>query len=128
MVVSLHGGKMIDVKNPLQGASKRVLCVCSVAMLRSPSAAIVLANPPFNFNTRSAGLDPMALIPVTETLVEWADELICMQDNHRDRLEAMTSKKVFCLNIPDIYDYRQHELMKLISRRYREIVWKETVQ
>ena len=42
-------------KNPYQGDFKKVLCVCSAGLLRSPTAAWVLSNAPFNFNTREIG-------------------------------------------------------------------------
>lgn len=67
--------------NEYQGKHKRVLCVCSAGLLRSPTAAWVLSNPPYNFNTRAAGIDVgHALIPVDDVLIEWADEIVCMDE------------------------------------------------
>ena len=68
--------------NPYQGAYKRVLCVCSAGILRSATAALVLSKEPFNYNTRSAGVEHYALIPITEVLLAWADEVICMTKEH----------------------------------------------
>ena len=48
--------KLANTRNPYQGTSKRVLCVCSAGLLRSPTIAWILSNPPFNFNTRAAGV------------------------------------------------------------------------
>lgn len=108
--------------NPYQGAFKRVLCVCSAGLLRSPTAAVVLSQPPFDFNTRAAGLEESyALMPVDEVLVSWADEIVCMTLQHREILITRfptAAAKVVVLKIPDDYRYRDPELMKLIAERY----------
>jgi len=53
--------------NPYQGKFKRVLCVCSAGLLRSPTTAFVLSQEPYNYNTRAAGIvDDYALVPVDE--------------------------------------------------------------
>ena len=110
------------IKNPHQGNYRRVLCICSGGILRSATAAVVLAGEPFNFNTRNAGCDDYhALIPVTEELVVWADEIVFMQDGMRQRiaerfdLEGITTQ---VLDIPDSYAYRDAELIELIKESY----------
>lgn len=112
-----------NVGNRFQGTTKKVLCVCSAGLLRSPTAAVVLSRPPFNYNTRAAGIETeFALIPVDEVLIEWADEIVCMEELHRMDLEKMGCiKKIICLDIEDSYDYRDSKLMKLIADRYLEI-------
>ena len=75
--------RLHNVKNPHQGTAKKVLCICSAGLLRSPTAAIVLSQDPFNFNTRSAGCNPdYALQPVDNVLIEWSDEIIVMEKEH----------------------------------------------
>lgn len=102
-----------------QGTYKKVLCLCTANSLRSPTAAIVLAQEPFNFNTRSAGTVPFyALIPVDDVLVAWADEIVCMEAKHAEGLPQ--GKKVVVLDIPNDFKYRQPELMGLIKTRYME--------
>ena len=49
--------RLANSSNRYQGEYKRVLCVCSAGLLRSPTAALVLSQEPYNFNTRAAGLD-----------------------------------------------------------------------
>ena len=105
-------------KNPYQGKYKRVLCVCSAGVLRSATTAVVLAQEPFNYNTRSAGVEFYALIPVTEVLLEWADEIVCMTKQHEDKLKLITKKPIKCLDIPDSYEYRNEELMKMVKENY----------
>lgn len=86
-----EGSVNLALTNAAQGTFKKVLCVCSVNCLRSPTAAWVLSNPPFNFNTRSAGLDTgLAIVPVTETLLEWQRRkkgiTLSFQDALKERL------------------------------------------
>lgn len=115
--------RLHNARNPNQGEFKKVLCVCSAGILRSPTAAWVLANPPFNFNTRAAGLHhEWALIPVDDTLIHWAHEIVVMTEDHFDvlheRFVIPPEKKVFMLDVPDIYEYRDPELVELITRTY----------
>lgn len=114
--------QMATSKNPYQGATKKVLCVCSAGLLRSPTAAVVLSQEPFNYNTRAAGInDEYALIPVSEVLVFWADEIVCMEDWQAEELKKHTDKPVYCLNIEDKYEYRNPELIQLINDKYIEM-------
>ena len=110
-------------RNPNQGLYKRVLCVCSGGILRSPTAAWVLGNDPYNFNTRSAGAhDEYALTIVDEPIVAWADEIVCMMPEHaidlRERFKARQLPPFRTLYIPDEYRYRNPELVKLIKSAY----------
>lgn len=71
--------RIANSTNQFQGSYKRVLCVCSAGLLRSPTTALVLSQPPYNYNTRAAGLTKeFALVPVDPVLLHWADEVVCM--------------------------------------------------
>lgn len=50
--------RIANASNKFQGSYKRVLCVCSAGLLRSPTAALVLSKDPYNFNTRACGAVP----------------------------------------------------------------------
>ncbi len=110
------------IKNQYQGSYKRVLCVCSGGVLRSPTAAYVLAGEPFNFNTRAAGCtDEYALIKVDEALVLWADEIVFMQDWMKADIGKrfdLNGTDTQVLNIPDHFYYRDDELIELIKEAY----------
>lgn len=113
--------------NSYQGDYKRVLTVCSANMLRSPTMAVVLSMPPYDYNTRSAGTHSFALIPVTEELLMWADEVVCADTEHaiivRDKMmQYQLDKPIVNLRIPDNYEYRNPELIMMIRRRYDEIL------
>ena len=107
--------------NRWQGDFKRVLCVCSAGILRSPTAAPVLSQPPFNFNTRACGLDPdYALIIVDDVLLEWAQEIVCMSDEQAEELKKLTDKPIVVLDIEDSYAYREPALVSRVAEMYRQ--------
>jgi predicted protein tyrosine phosphatase len=112
--------RIANASNQFQGKTKRVLCVCSAGLLRSPTTAVVLSQAPYNFNTRAAGLEKeFALIPVDDVLIAWADEIVCMtaEQGHKMAKKAH-DKTILVLNIPDSFPYRDPELMKLIAENY----------
>lgn len=112
------------IQNEYQGNYKRVLCVCSGGVLRSPTAARVLSMVPFNCNTRAAGTEDYALVKVDEALLCWSEEIVCMTDDHKGKLALQLARHsmerpITCLLIPDEFEYRDPLLVKLIESRYR---------
>ena len=113
--------RLANCTNRYQGKYKRVLCVCSAGLLRSPTAAFVLSQEPYNFNTRAAGLNPeFALVPVDRVLLEWADEIVVMSAQQAEQIRAMLEdeKPIVVLGIPDNFRYRDPELIRLIRESY----------
>jgi len=112
-----------NVKNPYQGKAKKVLCVCSAGLLRSPTAAQIL-HKEFGFNTRACGVaEEYALIPLTELLLAWADEIVFMSHEHLEEAEEKFGEiktNLLVLEIPDKYPYMDPELQELIANRYKE--------
>lgn len=111
--------------NSYQGHYDKVLCVCSAGILRSATAAHVLAGEPYNCNTRNVGTAGYALIPVTEDLIQWADYIVCMEPEHEiyvrnKMIEWHYKKPIITLHIEDIYEYRNPELIELIKEKYSE--------
>lgn len=87
---------------------------------------MVLSQEPFNFNTRAAGIDKeYALIAVDEVLIEWADEIVCMDASQESKLKAMTDKPVYCLGIKDNFEYRNEDLISIITSKYNEKLYGE---
>jgi len=108
-------------RNLHQGNWKKVLCVCSAGLLRSPTLARVLSMPPYNYNTRSAGLEKSyALIPVDKVLLAWADEVFCMNEFQREKLMEMTETPVFSLEITDSYSYMDPDLIETIEEKLKK--------
>lgn len=98
--------------NEFQGDDKKVLFVCSAGILRSATGARMYAK---LYNTRCAGSESYALIPVTADLLLWADEIVFVQP---ENLQSVAKRfdldsfpcKVVVLNIPDIYNHNHPSL------------------
>jgi predicted protein tyrosine phosphatase len=117
---------MYNCKNPYQGKAKKVLCVCSAGLLRSPTAAVLLAKE-YGYNTRSAGIDSgHALIPVDNVLIHWADEIVCMNEQQAYLIKCdikhgdLQDKPIIVLNVPDNFGYMDPKLQELILASYKE--------
>lgn len=112
--------RMYNANNPYQGPYKKVLCVCSAGLLRSPTAALVLSQKPYNFNTRAAGIESYALIKVDDVLLHWADEIVCMTKEQEQQIRRETDKPIICLEIEDNYEYRNPTLIRKIKAKYKQ--------
>ena len=120
-IVDYFDNRLTNCKHRYQGSTKKVLCVCSAGLLRSPTAAEVLSKDPYSYNTRSAGLvKEYALIPVDRVLLEWADEIVVMDQLQASNIKIMLeeSKTIINLCIPDRYKFRDSELINKIRERY----------
>ena len=115
--------RLHNCKNPYQGQYKKVLCVCSAGLLRSPTTALVLSQDPYNYNTRACGVHDYALVMIDDVLVVWADEIVVVEESigdlvkpYLERLKLNTPIK--CLNIPDDFEYRDEKLITKIKESY----------
>jgi predicted protein tyrosine phosphatase len=113
--------RLANVKNRFQGEAKKVLCVCSAGLLRSPTAAVILSQAPFNYNTRACGTsEEYALIPLDSVLIEWADIIVVMDEGMQRQISSyknLAGKTIVNLDIEDRYPYMDEELQKLIKER-----------
>lgn len=101
--------------NQYQTGAKRLLFVCSVGMLRSPTAADVAAS--LGYNSRACGsCVDVALIPLSVNLILWADKIIFVnRENYREALDIFTPvgyeddilPKAIIWDLPD--NYRWHD-------------------
>ena len=113
--------------NHYQGSAKRVLCVCSAGLLRSPTAANVLHSE-YGYNTRACGVsEEYALIVLDEVLLEWADEVVFMDSEHYKAAHAkfpedVDSTTAYILGVPDRYVYMDSNLQKIILKQYQDAV------
>lgn len=128
--------RLHNVTNPHQTTAKKVLCLCSAGLLRSPTVANVL-HQEWGYNTRAAGTSrDYALVELDEVLVKWADEIVCVEgDIYSDLISRFDGSKlrIIVLNLPDMYEWNDPELRALISKQYNDstimerAVGKETV-
>ena len=114
-------------KNPYQTSTKKVLCVCSAGLLRSPTAANVLWQV-YGYNTRACGCSSeYALVPVDLVLLEWADEVVFMQREHMEKVltdypdwNKDSKTEMTVLDIPDTFSWGDGNLKAMIKERYAE--------
>lgn len=97
----------------------KVLFICNQNQNRSKTAEDLFKN---KFETKSAGLYNEK--PVTEKQIEWADKIIVMEDSQRSELskrfpKQYLKKQIISLNIPDIYQYNQPELIKILKSKIK---------
>lgn len=117
--------RLANCHNQYQGNTKKVLCVCSAGLLRSPTAANTLYEK-FGFNTRAAGcVTEYALIPVDDVLIEWADEIVFMEESHykvvASNFDLSTVRAdLIVLDIPDKYSYNAPKLKEEIENQYED--------
>ena len=118
--------RLHNMKNPNQGTAKKVLCVCSAGLLRSPTLAWILSNDPFNYNTRAAGTaTDYALIVLDEVQLQWADAVVFVDDgNYRVALyeykELLDNMECHVLDIPDMYKFRDPRLVEAATQQLKE--------
>lgn len=114
------------VNNPFQGSDKKVLFVCSMGILRSATGARLYAH---KYNTRSAGTWDDALIPLTPVLMEWADEIVFVNEANYEQVKKYylaeeididKEYKIKVLNIPDAFPHMHPELIKAFNEQYEQ--------
>jgi predicted protein tyrosine phosphatase len=106
-----------------QGTDKKVLFVCSAGILRSATAARLYSHV---YNTRCAGSEDYALIPVTPDLLLWADQVVFINEENylsivrRFDLDTFQTDVVI-LNIDDKYDHMEAGLVELFNSQYEKV-------
>lgn len=114
--------------NESQGPATRVLFVCSVGMLRSPTAAVIGAK--LGLNTRSCGSSNLALIPLSVNLIMWADWIVFMnRENYNEARDTFQSEiadnylfdKAVVWDIPDHYNYMDERLVFCLESAVKEL-------
>lgn len=93
-----------------------ILFICSRNQWRSPTGEQVWRKHS-QVNARSAGTSPKARKTVSASDIQWADVIMVMEEKHKNRLKAsfkrlLTHKKIYVLDIPDIYQYMDSELVR----------------
>jgi predicted protein tyrosine phosphatase len=97
---------------------RHVLFVCARNRLRSPTAEAIFSGL-VGIEVSSAGTAPDAECVVSADLIEWADEIFCMEARQKKLLVSrfgslLQGKRVVNLAVPDRYGYMQEELVALL--------------
>ncbi len=115
--------RLSNVKNPYQGTSKKVLCVCSAGLLRSPTLAELLVKE-YGFNTRACGSNQeYALIPISDALILWADEVVFVnEENYQEASihfkDELKKANVTVLDVQDSFPFRDPTLQDSLKESY----------
>lgn len=100
----------------------KVLFICNQNQNRSKTAEEIFKN---KFEVRSAGLYNER--PVKKSQLEWAEVIVVMEDDQRTEIgrrfpEVYLKKQIISLNIPDVYSYKQPELINILRSRMPKIL------
>ena len=106
---------------------RRILFVCTVNRMRSATAHKLYENDE-RFEVDSAGTDRTANVVLEEWHLEWADAMVVMEKQHRNKIrerfpQVYEQKPIVCLYIEDIYDYMQPELVAVLQEKFED-VWR----
>ena len=93
----------------------RVLFICNQNENRSKTAEELFKN---KFETKSAGLYNET--PITKKQLSWADIVIVMEDSQRSEIakrfpEQYIKKQIISLDIPDVYNYKNPNLIRMLK-------------
>ena len=99
----------------------KVLFICNQNQNRSRTAEKLFKG---KFETRSAGLYNEK--PVSNKDIAWADAVVAMEEAQLDEIskrfpKSCFEKRLFSLDIPDIYQYNQPELVALLKSKVEEL-------
>ena len=99
----------------------RLLFICSQNKWRSLTAERLFDGHP-HYEVRSAGTEPGARVRITAGHLGWADVIFVMERRHADRLrekyaEAIGSKALVILRIPDSYQFGDRHLVALLRAK-----------
>lgn len=120
--------QLYNIHNEWQGNTKKVLTVCSAGLLRSATLQNLLIRE-YGYNVRNCGtVESYALIPISEALVLWADEVVFVNKENYDMVKADIEllgmlDKCKILDIPDVYPFNHPELIEICRKQYNE--WKK---
>lgn len=104
----------------------RVLFVCSMGMLRSPTCAAIGVK--HGLNTRSCGVEPDALIVLDHKLLKWADIVVFMDGYAYENALFMNlnstelKSKSIIWNVPDEYDYMDDGLVYVVEHKIKGLL------
>lgn len=114
-----------NISNKYQGDTKKVLTVCSAGLLRSATLQNFLIRE-YGYNVRNCGTEESyALIPISEALVLWADEIVFVNQENFDKVrfklkELDILNKVKVLDIPDDYGFNDPKLVEICKEQYEK--------
>lgn len=100
---------------------RRVLFVCALNRYRSKTAEALYRDSP-GFEVKSAGLDRIAKVQVSQELLDWADIVIVMEKRQRNVLHKRfrnlyQRKRIECIDVDDSHDFADPGLTALLREK-----------
>lgn len=104
----------------------KILFICSANKQRSKTAEDYFAVkfPEHEFLSAGTNLKicrKEGTTELTEDLLEWADKVYVMEKKHLDQIQKHTGSKYYSkvkvINIPDIYEYYDKALLRILDER-----------
>lgn len=117
--------QLYNINNWAQGNTKKVLTVCSAGLLRSATLQNWLIRE-YGYNVRNCGTDESyALIPISEALVKWADEIIFVNKENFNKVQKELQEfncieKTIVLDIPDMFCFNDPQLIEICKEQYNQ--------
>lgn len=104
----------------------KLLFICSRNQWRSPTAEALYRDDP-RVTVRSAGTSASARRKVSAALLEWADVILVMEQEHLRRLrqdfrESLHEREIVVLGIPDDFEYMDPELVRLLREQTEPVI------
>ena len=96
----------------------KILFICTLGIQRSRTAADLFKD---KYETKYKGV--FGSDPPKKEDIEWADAIIVMEKEHEIELKKQFStltKKIICLDIPDMYYYNDPELREILKRKVND--------
>jgi len=103
-----------------------VLFVCSGNIDRSPTAEALLRRKE-GFEVKSAGTWAGARMVVSKELIDWADVIFVMEEQHKEALKEIDQRadvKIIVLGIDDHYLKGDPELTRILKERLSKYLGK----
>jgi len=101
---------------------EKILFVCTGNIDRSPTAEEMFRGK-LGILVKSAGTSPEAPNRVSVELINWADKIFVMEEEHKKeiiRILPEAAQKTIVLGIPDLFKRNQPELKQLIRERLKK--------
>jgi predicted protein tyrosine phosphatase len=102
----------------------KILFVCTANRMRSKTAEKIYKNDE-RFIVKSAGVADFADVPLSLELLNWADYVVVMEEEHIERIRESYPRfflhkheQILCLDIPDIYNFMDEDLVIKIQHKF----------
>jgi predicted protein tyrosine phosphatase len=112
-------------KTLIKKSHPNILVLCGRNKRRSKTAEYIFKNDQ-RINIRSAGLSQQSQRKVTESDLNWADLVLVMEKEHREKIveiyEHISLPPIEILNIADEYEFLEEELVEMLEERINDIL------